>query len=266
MNIQVDVDDIVNELSLPKNVGDLLVANAVDAVTGEVYRNWRLQAANNLRSTRNDYINGLQIINNSLFSKSIRLHGTLNNMVEKGSPPFDMKPHFAKSSKVKYSIKKGKNGATTMSWYLTIPIRHGVPTTIGDNAAFSGSMPQEVYDIVKHRSPGVPVKKGEIPSPYNIPKSRAAINIPSKNINIPEYKHKTSFYEGMTKQTAAYGKTRQNSYVTFRRVGENSDPGSWIHSGIKAHNLLQKSVSDTDVSLIAENSVDKTLSELGYGQ
>ena len=266
MNIQIDINDLIKEFDLPSNISDLIVANAVDSVTLEVYRKWRLQASKGLTSTRNDYMNGIQIINNSLFSKTITLNGTLNNMIEKGKAPFDMKIGFRNSPKVKYSYKTDKNGNVTTSWYLTIPFRIGVPTTIGDNSAFSGVMPDEVYDVVKKRTASSGLKKSEVPSPYDIPQSRQAIKIPSKNISIPEYKHKSSIYEGLQKKTAAYGKTTQNTYMTFRRVGENSDPNSWIHKGISAHDFLSKAVSETDVNTISENAVDKTLKEYGYGQ
>ena len=35
--------------------------------------------------------------------------------------------------------------------------------------------------------------------------------------------------------------------MTFRRVSDNSDPNSWIHSGIVAHDLLQKTLSSFNV-------------------
>lgn len=264
MVIDVNIDDLIDELSLPDNVADLIVANTVDAVTLEIYRQWRLEATNGLTSTRNDYLNGLQIINNNLFSKTIKLNGIFNNMLETGFSPFDMKEGYKKSSKVKYSTHVDKQGNITMKWYLTIPFRHGIPTTIGDNAAFSGIMPDEIYDVVKSRMSGDGLRKSEIPSPYDIPQSRAAINIPSKNISIPEYKHKHSIYEGLQKTTAAYGKVTQNTYMSFRRVSENSDPDSWIHKGVSAYNFLQKAISATDVGTVSENAVDKTLFNLGY--
>ena len=265
MNIQLDIDDIIKELVLPQNVADLIVSNGVDAVTEEIYRNWRLEATNALTSTRQDYIDGLQVINNSQYSKTIKLNGVLNNMIEEGVNAFDMKEGFSKSPKAKWSPKTDKNGNVTLHWYLTVPFRHGVPTTIGDNAAFSGVMPNAVYNVIKNS----PAKKGlsasAIPHPYDIPQKRDAIVIPSKNINIPEYKHKHSIYEGLTRPTGAYGKTSQNTYVSFRRVSENSDPDSWIHSGIKAHKLLDKAIAETDIETIVENNIDETLANLGYG-
>jgi len=265
LRIEIDIDDLIQEFSLPQNTADLMVSQAVNNVTTEMYRNWRLEAANQLTSSRNEYVNGLQIIDNSQFSKTIKLNGVLANMVEKGASAFDMKEGFRKSSKVKYSIKTDKNGAVTYSWYLTIPFRMGVPTTIGDNAAFSGIMPKPIYNIVKNKPSNTGLVSSEIPHPYEKLGKRSRILIPSKNIDIPEYKHKHSIFEGLTKQTAAYGKTTQNTYVSFRRVGEKSDQNSWMHKGIKAHNLLPAARAATDVDTVVNNTVDEILANLGYG-
>ncbi len=265
MKIHLDISDLISELNLPKNSADIIVSNAVESVTQEIYRNWRLEAANNLRSTRNDYINGLQIVDNSIFSKTIKLNGDLNNMVEKGISGFDMKKGFSKSSKAKYSSKKDKNGNIKLSWYLTIPFRIGAPGTIGDSSAFSGVLPKSVHETVSAKPSGKGLRKSEIPSPFDIPSSRSQFSVPETNVNFPTYKHKSSIYEGVTKKTNTSGKANQNSFVSFRRVSENSSPNSWIHSGIKAHNLLSNAISNTSVDLVTENSVDRTLKQLGYG-
>jgi len=264
MTIDLNIDELIQEFNLPTNTGDYIVASCVDSVTQEIYRNWQLEASNALNSTRNEYINNLQIIDNSKYNKTILLTGKLPNMLEKGISAFDMKEGFKKSNKAKYSVKTDKNGKTTFSWYLTIPFRIGTPGIVGENAAFSGIMPQEVYDIVKQFSKNQSLNKRDIPSPFNVPRSRAAIVLPTRTI--PEYRHKSSIYDGLTKKSSAYGNSIQNYYMTFRRVSENSDPNSWIHKGIQAHNLMKKAVSATDVQMIVDNNVDKILSNLGYGK
>lgn len=265
MTIDLNIDDLIDELNLPQNTADVVVGKAVDAVTVEVFRNWSLEAAKGLHSTRQDYINGLETVVTGDFSRVIKLNGKFNSMLEKGCSAFDMKLGFANSSKVKYSTKIDKNGNVTRSWYLTIPFRHGVPTTIGENPAFSGIMPQEVYDVIKPMKANVGLKRADIPNPYGTPGVRRPIVLPSAKV-IPAYQHKSSIFEGMQKKTAAYGKVNQNTYVSFRRVSENSDQNSWMHKGIEAGNFLGKAISNSDISTVAENSVDKTLKSLGYGQ
>lgn len=263
MDININIDEVIAEFSLPKNTADYIVQSSVDLVTQEIYRNWILQASKNLNSTRNEYINNINIVENSPYSKTIFLTGKLPLMLEKGISAFDMKENFKKSGKVKYSSKRDKNGNVKVSWYLTIPFRHGTPGIVGESSAFSSIMPKSIHQIVKNKHAGVGLKAKELPSPYNIPSSRKQITLPNRTI--PEYKHKTSIYQGIVKKTAVYGKTTQNSYVSFRRVGENSAADSWIHSGITAHNLMKKAISNTEVDIIINNNVDEILSNLGNG-
>ena len=63
----------------------------------------------------------------------------------------------------------------------------------------------------------------------------------------------------MTKLTAQYAKTAQNTDGTFRRAGENSDPLSWIHKRITPYNLAEEAVRITDVDTIVENEVTQFL-------
>lgn len=263
MTIDLNIDDIISEFSLPTNIGDFIVKDTVAKVTDEIFRNWQLQASKGLGSTRNEYINNLQVINNGDYSKTILLTGKLPNMLEKGCTAFDMKVGFENSSKVKYSYHTDKNGNLIASWYLTIPFRIGTPGIVGENSAFSSIMPTEIYGLVSKMPSGDSLKKADIPSPYDIPSSRKAIVLPNRII--PEYQHKHSIYEGLGKKTAAYGKTTQNTYVAFRRVSGNSDSNSWIHPGIEAKDFMGKALAETNLQLISENNVDKILEDLGYG-
>jgi len=263
MTIDLNIDDIIAEFNLPTNIGDFMVKDTVTKVTDEIYRNWQLAASKGLGSTRNEYINNLQIINNGDYSKTILLTGKLPNMLEQGCSAFDMKTGFANSPKVKYSYKTDKNGNLIASWYLTIPFRIGTPGIVGENSAFTSIMPSEIYGLVSKMPSDVGLKKTDIPSPFDIPSSRKAIVLPTRVI--PEYQHKHSIYEGLAKKTGAYEKVAQNTYVTFRRVSENSDPNSWIHRGIQAKDFMGKALADTDIEMISENNVDKILNDLGYG-
>jgi len=186
-------------------------------------------------------------------------------MIEQGASPFDIKEGFKKSTKVKYTIsvynKNGNQIKPGGDWYLTIPFRVGTPGTSGQSG-FSSEMPQEVYNVMSkmNSDEGLPVSS--IPSPYEVPKSRDAILNESGQILFNQYEHRNSIYEGLTKKTAQYGKTTQNSYVSFRRVGANSDPLSWIHKGFKAYNLAQEALEKTDVETLVSNEVTNYLEAL----
>lgn len=262
MKIDLNIDDLINEFNFPTNTANYIVESSVELVTQEVYRQWNLSATSKLNSTRNDYLNGLSIIKNSEFSQTILLAGKLPNMIEKGASAFDMKLGFQKSKNVTLTEKRDKHGnVISTGWYLTIPFRHGTPGIVGENAAFSGIMPQQVYDTAKKF--GV-VKSSDLKGSDAIPRTRKQIDLPSRVI--PAYTHKSSIYEGIQKKSAAYKSVIQNTYVSFRRVSDKSDPNAWWHKGIPAYNLSAEAVANTDVSTIVENNVDEILKSLGYGE
>ena len=194
------------------------------------------------------------------------LTGTLPQMIEEGASPFDLKEGFKKSDKVSYTVPvynaKGKMIRKGGGWYLTIPFRHGTPGIVGQSG-FANEMPQEVYNVIRKRAARQPLAAVDIPSPYDVPKSRAAImDEQNKRVLYAEYQHKHSIYEGMIKKTAAYNKVTQNTYMTFRRASDNSDPLSWIHRGIKAHHLASEAIKSVDVEQIVTNRVTEFLDNL----
>lgn len=256
--ITIDLSGLSAQFGLAAKTIDQLTETCVNAVTAAIYANWEALAKQRLNSTLPEYTQHLIKVDKGRFAKQIVLTGVLPNMIEQGASAFDMKEGFKKSQKVKYTIpvynKKGAQVYKGGDWYLTIPFRIGTPGTLGQ-AGFAGEMPQEIYDIMRKRAAGKGLPTSEIPSPYDVPQSRAAIEATPSNPRYDEYVHRSSIYEGLTKRTAQYGKTSQNTYGTFRRAGANSDPLSWIHKGIKPYNLAEEAVANTDVDTIVENEV-----------
>ena len=256
--ITIDLSGLKGQFGIDDKTLDQLTETCVKAVTAAIYANWEALAKKKLKSTREEYIQNIIHVDKGRFNKQIILTGVVPNMVEQGASAFDIKEGFRKSKKVRYTIpvygKKGNMLRSGGDWYLTIPFRIGVPGTLGQ-AGFTGQMPQEVYDIMRKRGNRIALRADEIPAPYNIPQSRAAIQATPQNPYYAQYTHKSSIYEGLTKRTAQYGKTAQNTYGTFRRAGANSDPLSWIHKGISAYRLADEAVKITDVDTIVENEV-----------
>lgn len=243
-----------------------LTETCVNVVTQAIFAKWEALAKNELHSTLPEYLHNLNIIDKGRFAKQIILTGTLPEMVESGASPFDMKEYFKKSKYVKYTVPvynaKGKMVYPGGDWYLTIPFRHGTPGIVGQ-AGFANEMPQEIYALMVHRAANNPLTKGEIPSPYDVPRSRAAIfDAQTGKVVYGEYTHKASIYEGLTKFQAAYNKVIQNKYGTFRRAGANSDPLAFIHKGIQARELAQKAVAAVDTEQIVENTVYQFLDDI----
>lgn len=256
--IEIDLSGLQAQFGLAAATIDTLTETCVNAVTAAIYANWEALAKQRLNSSLPEYLRNLIKVDKGRFAKQIVLTGIVPNMIEQGASPFDMKEGFKKSRKVKYTIpvynKKGQQIYQGGDWYLTIPFRIGTPGTLGQ-AGFTGEMPQEIYDIMRKRAAGKGLSAAEIPSPYDVPRTRAAIEATPRNPQYDEYTHKSSIYEGLTKRTAQYGKTSQNTYGTFRRAGANSDPLSWINRGIKAYHLADEAVDKTDVDTIVENEV-----------
>lgn len=243
-----------------------LTETCVQLVTKAIYANWESLAKKELGSTLPEYLHNLNIIDSGRFSKQIILSGTLPEMIESGASAFDLKEGFKRSRYVKYTIPvynaKGKMVSQGGDWYLTIPFRQGTPGIVGQ-AGFANEMPQEIYALMVHRKADTPLRKSEIPDPYNIPKSRAAIyDEKTGQLLYGEYRHKASIYEGLTKKSAAYNKVIQNTYRSFRRAGANSDPLSWIHRGITARELAKRAVEITDVNKIVENATYQFLDDI----
>lgn len=243
-----------------------LTETCVQLVTQAIYAKWEALAKQELHSTLPEYLHNLNIVDKGRFSKQIILTGTLPEMVESGASPFDLKEGFKQSKYVKYTVPvynaRGKMVSPGGDWYLTIPFRQGTPGIVGQ-AGFANEMPQEIYAIMIHRAANSPLTKGEIPHPYDVPRSRAAIyDSESGKVLYGEYTHKASIYEGLVKKSAAYNKVIQNTYHSFRRAGANSDPLSWIHKGIKARDLAHKAVEQTDVEQIVENATLQFLDDI----
>jgi hypothetical protein len=266
LNIQFDISDVVDEFQLTKEQTDSITTAACEAVTLEIYRNWRAAADRNLKSTREQYKSGLLIADAGRFAKTITLVGVLNNMLENGVSAFDMKLGFMKSSKIKFNKQGG--------WYLTVPFRIGAPGSLGESSVFSGVMPPEIQALMANKAPtlttankiwnGESLKNSEIPSQYQAPSVRPSVTSETLNKTFDAYVHKSSIYAGMVRNQKTYQGATQNTYGTFRRVGANSDPNSWINSGIKQYNLSQEAIENTDVQLIVDNTVDKILSDFGF--
>lgn len=269
--IEIDLTGLKSQF--PGQITDLQISELTETcvllVTKAVFSKWEAIAKQELHSTLPEYLHNLNIVDKGRFQKQIILSGTLPEMVEEGASPFDLKYHFEKSSRVRYTVPKynakGKKVYNGGDWYLTVPFRHGTPGIVGQ-AGFSNEMPQEIYALMFKRAANVPLTKAEIPDEYAVPKSRAAIyDEDTGQLLYGEYRHKASIYEGLVKKSAAYNVAIQNTYHSFRRVSKNSDPLSWIHSGIEAHNLAKKAIEQTDVEQIVENATLQFLDDILEG-
>lgn len=260
IEISISTSDIFEGLSVSQTEVDtyidLTMKNLAQSYLSEVEK----QAQSKLNSTRQRYIQNLKFVDSG------RLEGTalldyskdpLIRMLEEGVSAFDMKQNFLKSSKVKFT-KSGKP-------YLTIPFRFSTPSAVGESDVFQSKMPQEVYEVAKSKIANIQSSGGLRSQPVKLSELSPELQKPSTRSSIPgfgEYTHKTSIYQGITKRKDPV--TGQNTYGSFRRVSLNSDPRSWIHSGLEPRNLMDSAFNNFQLENEITRSLDVVFESMGF--
>ena len=103
-------------------------------------------------------------------------------------------------------------------------------------------MPDSVYKVAKHLVPKQQIKGNDLEEMDRIARARPAVSAIQESQTFLEYKHKSSIFTGITKQTDDV--TGQSTYISFRRVSDNSDDNSWIHRGLNAYQLAEKAFDE----------------------
>ena len=234
-SVKVDTSNLTEVFgSILKKV-DILQYSILDSIGIAILNKWKKLANTELKTTKKEYIEGIAIkLDNDTIS--FELEGWLPNAVEKGLSPFDQKEGFRKSRKAKH--KKDGTG-----WYLTIPFRHATrPTTSG---MFSSTMPRAVYDAARGLEKGQSLSLDQLSQRNRGLGVRPEVTSQRGQV-FGQYTHKTSVYQGIQKKTDTWA----GRYVSFRRVSDLSDQNAFIHSGIRAYNLLDKAVAGVDLEKI----------------
>jgi hypothetical protein len=249
MNINIDPTDIMNQFNVPENDIKQFVGNIVAEIATNFESYWNKETSV-LKSSRQEYKQGIyrEQIDETTFV--VGLVGWLPNAIEQGIEGFDEKEGFMKSSK-----KHEKKGG---GWYLTIPFRHAVSSSLGESEIFSGVMPKAVSKEARklgNTNAGLNVKS--LPSEYQIPKIRQEVVTKSKVF--AEYQNKASIYAGIQRKVDSTGR---GNYFSFRRVSDKSDDNSWINSGIEARNFSQKALDNMDIVSMVDDLAGKYIEQL----
>ena len=260
----IDTSDLADEFSLSKEDVHTLIDNAVKATALEYYRLWQNQASKNLKSTRNRYLDNLVYVDEGLMKGAVILRDEdpLAMMLEEGASEFDLKEGFANSPKRK--IKKDGG------WYMSIPFRYATPQALGESEIFSGILPPEIYEQAKSLEANVPMGGGmrskglaieDIPNEFQEKTVRKAMPTSSLLEARKDYISKSSRYEGLMKVKDST--TKQTSgYMSFRRVSDNSDPSSWIHSGLEQRHFAEAAMTELNIENIVDVEIDNFLNTL----
>jgi hypothetical protein len=250
--IVIDTSTLVDEFTLDQDDVNKLLDFTVKQLTARFAEEWEKNAIRELKSSRQQYINSLVVVDEGQAKGAVVLVGQLPNMIEQGVGSFDMKEGILKGPNAKIS-EDGKK-------YNTIPFSIGTPGALEEN--FNGGvMPEEIHSIAKKKEVDKPITSEDLktlPKALREPQKKKIVMPESKSFR--EYQHKNSIYEGITKTKDSV--TGQTSYQSFRRVSENSDPDAFIHPGIDAHNIAQKTLDSFDVPTIVGESIDMFLEQL----
>lgn len=246
--ISINTDEFQEAFNIPPEDIQIFIDNVISELSTQYALLWGREA-NSLKSSRIEYKNSIYTKRISNSKYIVGLRGFLPNAVESGLSGFDMKAGFKRSSK---AIHKPGGG-----WYLTIPYRFATTGSIGESSLFSSILPSEVYKVAKKQSVGTGLNIGNVPQQFAIPKTRKSVITKSKVFE--EYQNKFSIYSGIQKKK---DQTGRGTYVSFRRVSENSDPDSWIHSGISERNLAEKAIGKMDIASTVDNLAEKYIEEL----
>jgi len=253
--ISIDTMALSEQFNLTMDHVDEMKEAVVKTATKVIHTAWRDQAKRSLGSTRNQYMSSIIVGEVGRFANVITLVGELPNMIEQGRDPYDMKKGFEASSKK--VITRNKDGQ--LGWYLTIPFTWAQPGSLGESQKFTGVLPKDVAKALeskqKVQGQGASLNLGDIPAEFKIPKARPPVKL-LDSVMVPEYQNKHSVYEGLQQ------KTKGGPVMSFRRVSNNSDDNSWIHTGIKAHNLAEKAIQDAKIPEVVGDVIDAYLDNM----
>lgn len=253
--ISIDLSEVIEEFSLDEETSMKMSSYIIGRIAQEYTLKWENLVDKNLRQTREEYKRAMSSFVYQVsgkteveFSLSYR-QSILPYFIEEGRSPVDEKPFLLNSEK----RKQAKDG----SFYITVPFRWATPQAVADSGIFSNTMPKEIYNLARRNRV---LKGNKIPEQYRIPGVRKEINTPE--LNVPEYIHKTSLYEGLTRVPASSGKEKRSQYMTWRRVSDKSDPNSWWNGGIQAYKLMDKALDESQIDRVADMAIDEYLQKL----
>lgn len=252
--IDINLLGVADEFNLSVRDIQDLAQTVKNDLTVLIARNWDIEAKNNLSKSRDEYRRSILVVDKGRYEGAIVLKGVVPNMVEQGASAFDMKTAFEKSTKAKLN-QKGE-------WYISIPFRHAVPSASGFSSLFSDEpLPPEVYNAVRANN-GNALQQSQVPKPHD--KAGVRRTVAAGNQVFQAYRHKSSIYAGLKRQTKTYNTATQGQYNTFRRAGKNSDKNAFIHSGITARRLADRAIQATDIPGTVDKIVDNYLSNMGF--
>lgn len=230
----------VNDIRI--NVPASLMAGVSQEALTQVAKNiatgarakWKSLATAGLKTSRQDYLGGLEEVVTGDGFATVSLLGMLPNLIENGMPATDLRSTLlGPGVAVAPRGQKGKREtAKGNEYYRSIPFRHQTPGTegltakpMGEAYGGAGDAAQIGRDIYKA------AKKLEATTSDPYGGVKYGKRLPAELTGILKPHHKTDIYAGMIRQVKTYEDKRkpQTTYTTFRMISTHrtmSVPGS----------------------------------------
>jgi len=244
----IDISDVLEEFAGLADRSDELSSYVLERLVENFMFTWEDKVNSGLRQTRQEYKNAMmqpefEDSRNAVVGL-IPTESNLALMIEDGASSWDMKEGFEKSSK---KTMKADGG-----WYLTIPFRYATNEAIGESMAFSGKLPKEIQKIAKKVSPAT-IAMQDLPEQYQ----KIGLNKTTGT------SHKNPIFEGLGKRNIASTKNEKRSgYMSFRRVSDKSEEGSWQHPGFEARHFMEATINDLDVGTVIDDALEDFLKQM----
>jgi hypothetical protein len=265
--IDISMDDIIppSVQTLLDNA-ETLIETVLDDVANSALLKWRQLAAQELRTSREEYLDSIQDIEVHKGERVISLVGWLAEAIETGLENFDLKVTL---------LRRGARTSQAGHRYRPIPLRHATPGTGGQAGPAMGTQ----YGPTPHASLATPgaLSRGAAAALGKAvhkaakglkPGQVLAAGVGGAKKLAPH--HATDLFAGMVKRTMpkAGGGKQTTGYLTFRMVSENPNienvADKWLHPGIQARNFADK-VADHAETLVAPAIRMAVNSALGGG-
>lgn len=206
--------------------------DAIKNIAYLAYSEAQRLAQEKLITSRQDYLSGLKFeqLDDNVYL--IWLEGDPANAIEEGWSSFDMKPGLLSGPNAKVTAKGTR--------FNTVPFQQR-PFSKAKSSAGVRTMRDAVNRLIKEQGfDKIIQEKGR-------PKIGVAATI--KNTGIRDL-------EGLVKIQKEYEGRVQSTYLTFRRVSDNSAPDKWIHPGYVGAKIFK------DVEQYVDREVDRILKVL----
>jgi hypothetical protein len=232
----------------------------VGVIAQNAKSHWIDLAGRRLHTSRGDYVAGLQKPDSFTAIKSgsnviyeIILVGKMPNNFEFGMASFDMKqvrPGWLGGGKAKTAADGHK--------YITIPFRHS--TSSNSRLGYSGQakaaqLQNELRKVVKQYGLNRMVSAAGVPRQGSV--ARAGATVTSGRGRAATTRPIHPFLRNLTRVQKVHDSGKvQGQLLSWRIMSENSEPGSWIHPGITAANILP------EVERFVHNELDSLIDRM----